>query len=308
MKKTRSKSCYHSNSILIKDEEKFRICIPYEEYVSSLNLAKFNLPTDFSLGVRFQPKPITGKARENVKGRYIRVIPEEKTVIRKHVHYKKKNGTTVDFDRNYNVWKKILEINPNFEFEFWENEEGKKFVVSDELIFSSDESIDKSNTFYLNLFLQIFGSFEVLDDSGNFPLPMEKRLEIQILPPGTRTFEELEKVEEFADSYFGKGTPSNVSFRERIDFINKFKPEIIAYGTEGFSGYVVFAFPDKDFVLVESIKSGHATYIFAKSNYMDLIGLDKQSIIGNKLMKQRIKHDLGHDHTAWKKKIWRILK
>lgn len=271
-------------------------------------MLKFNLPTKFSPGLRFQPKPISGKARENVKGRYVRVVPEEKTIIRKHVHYRKKNGTTVDFDRNYNVWKKVLEINPNFEFEFWENEEGQKFVVSDELIFSPDEKIDQSNTFYLNLFLQIFGSFEVLDKSGNFPLPLEKRLDFQILPPGTKTYENPDKVAEFTASLYGQSSETQKSFMERLDFINKFKPVVAAHGQDGFSGYIVFEFPDKDFVLVESIKSGNATYIFPKLDYEDLIKLDKQLIINKKLMIKRVNHDPDMGHENWRKKIWEILK
>lgn len=308
MKKTRSKSCYHSNSILIKDGEKFRICLPFPEYENSPELKKFGLPEKFIDGYSFLPKPISGKAKENVFGKFVRAQPEEKTQVERHISFTKKNGTKVSYDRYFNVWKKELQIRPNFTFEFWENESGEKYVCSKELIFSPEYQINLENTFYLNLFLQIFGSFEVLDESGNFPLPLDKRFDFEILPPGTKLEDDLSKIEEFTENIFGKGSEIQRSFMERIEFIRKFKPEVAAHGTDGFAGYIVFEFQDKDFVLVESIKSGNATYIFPKENYKDLIKLDKQTIISKGLMKKRIAHDSDKDHEKWKKKIWAILK
>lgn len=308
MKKTRSKSCYHSNSILIKDGEKFRICIPYEEYASSPNLGKFGLPVKFINGNSFLPKPITGKAKENVNGKFVRAQPEQKTLVERHISFTKKNGTKVSYDRYFNVWKKELQLRPNFTLEFWENDTGEKYVCSKELIFSPEYQTNLENTFYLNLFLQIFGSFEVLDESGNFPLPLDKRLDFEILPPGTKLEDDLRKIEEFTGSLYGKGSDTQQSFLERIEHIRRFKPIIAAHGANGFAGYIVFEFPDKDFVLVESIKSGNATYIFPRNNYEELIKLDKQTIINRGLMKKRLAHDSDKDHEKWKRKIWAILK
>ncbi|MBD8488090.1 hypothetical protein IFO69_04960 [Echinicola sp. CAU 1574] len=307
MKKNRVKSSIKYLDYLIDEGDHFYVCVEFAEYNASPLLNRFGLPKDFKNGEKFIAKPVSGKARENIQGKWIRKVPEAKTTITRHIKYIRKDGVRVEFDRDFHVWEKVLQLQPKFEFEFFEREDGVKFVISPKLTFLKTDKEDLKNTFVINLFTQIFKIFEILDKDYKYPIPPEKRFDFNILPPGTVTDDLKIKIEASTHKFLDGNETEVKDFKERLDYIDEFEPEFLGAGNDGFAGYLVFGFNGHNKVLVESIRRGNATYFFPRDNYINLIKLDKQAIINGKLYVDRVVHDPENEHSSWKKAISKII-
>lgn len=153
----------------------------------------------------------------------------------------------------------------------------------------------------INLFLEIFGECEFftenLENIINVPL---RRLNWKILPQGEmpweRLYNELKPIIEKAP------TGNQPVIVNRLETITKYRSTFCYVGQAGFQGYVIFGFPQKNVVVLESMLYGNATYIFGE-DWKKLSKRTKAEILNEKLQKDRYIHRKG-----WKDKIDTLLK
>jgi len=153
----------------------------------------------------------------------------------------------------------------------------------------------------VNLFLEIFGEFEVFDDSLEFSASATiKRLNWKLLPPGKYPFlRTKEALSEFLVSLSESDRPV---VEDRIKKITKLEPDLLGIGLGGFKDYVVFGFTKKNRYVLESPRLGNATYIFDQ-NWEELSTKSKKEILDGSLHEARVIHD-----HRWSRDIVGIIK
>jgi len=176
--------------------------------------------------------------------------------------------------------------------------DGEKYVIGRPLLIG-DKTVPLI-IHQINLFLEIFQKCMVGEFSGDLIKNVQiKKLNWRILPPGHRSFEELENdVSQIISSL--KSNRKKIAIY-RIETINEYSPSCYAFGQGGFKGYIVFGFPEKNIFILESIYENNATYVFEK-NWKELSKLSKFEIIEGKLQKYRLIHV-----REWSKEIEKIL-
>jgi hypothetical protein len=111
-----------------------------------------------------------------------------------------------------------------------------------------------------------------------------------VLPPGERPWPQMQTL--LQERIPRLDTDKYTVFRNNLAFLNQFKPTFAAVGRAGFSGYVIFGFPDKDEYICESLYKNNATYVFA-ADWERLSALTKAEILTQKLQKDRVIHMPG---------------
>lgn len=141
----------------------------------------------------------------------------------------------------------------------------------------------------VNLFLEIFGKFEVFDDAVEISAAtVVKRLNWKLLPPGNYPFARTkEALSVFLATLADSDRPV---VEDRIKAITKFEPDFLAVGLGGFKDYVVFGFTRKDRYVLESPRLGNATYVFDK-NWLEFSTMTKKEILDGSLHEARVIHD-----------------
>lgn len=152
----------------------------------------------------------------------------------------------------------------------------------------------------VNLLLEIFGECLVMTDDldaiVNAPI---KRLNWDILPTGRHPWAKLKPTLQPIIQRQPHGNQALIE--DRLETVNRFGPEFLAIGRAGFTGYVIFGFPNKKLFVLESIHHGNATYVFG-DNWQRLSQLTKAEVLGNGLHKARIVHLPG-----WHKQVSKLL-
>lgn len=176
---------------------------------------------------------------------------------------------------------------------------GKNFAISD-LLPNTPNGKDLIKH-VVNLLLEIFGVCTILDKNkcpevSAVPL---KRANWQILPEGEIVWERVNRLAgNIQDSSELVGQLQKYRFRTII----KYKPDAVYYGNGGFHGYLVFVFRKKNFVLMENMIYGNATYVF-RDNWEELSKLSKAEIIKKNLQEKRLVHRGG-----WPMQIGNLLR
>lgn len=150
----------------------------------------------------------------------------------------------------------------------------------------------------LNLFLEIFPTFEIV--TPDFAAPVEvRKLNWRILPPGQYPFKRA--IDELGD-YLAR-LPENEQpvVRKRIETITRYNPDFVAVGMGGFSDYVVFGFTDKQRYVLESPHVGNATYVF-RNDWEDIAHLTKREILEDGLQEIRLIHN-----SNWSRQIGHVI-
>lgn len=138
----------------------------------------------------------------------------------------------------------------------------------------------------LNLYLECFPHFEIVDPSLAVPVRVEK-VNWRILPPGKFPFDRAMQV---LDNYLEQLTESDrAAARQRIRIITRHEPDFMAVGLGGFSEYIVFGFTRKSRYVFESPETGNATYIF-RNEWEEVSQLTKRQILQEQLQEARIIH------------------
>lgn len=280
--------------------EEFHVGILWEDYIKSDALKEYNLPQTFTDGKTVVPAAKGGATKANQKGKEVRKQPEEKKTRVVHISYVNKHGTHVEFDRDFNAYVKELLHKYNMRFTFKTNEHRQQVVISPPLTFTNEQGTNMMNTHAINLFLEVFGEFEVFDAALNPAIPFNKRYEYDFLPKGTLVRGDTEKINDVIDSVrnYVKDPQESEAFAKRLFVITEYKPDLQGQGPAGFFGYIVLGFKNRGIVILESMYKGDATYVFDEKEYEKIIVKSKQEILDNKLHMERFIH-----HDNWEEKV-----
>jgi hypothetical protein len=152
----------------------------------------------------------------------------------------------------------------------------------------------------VNLLLEIFGECEIFtqDLLSLFKRPLH-RLNWEVLPPGEWPWEKLQRELKPLVKRAPEGKQPVI--KARLKAISKYGPSFVAVGRAGFRGYVVFAFPEHDTFVLESIHHGNATYVFGHK-WDKLSQLTKAEVLSEHLQKDRIIH-----RKTWHQRIQTLL-
>lgn len=113
----------------------------------------------------------------------------------------------------------------------------------------------------INLVSEIFEHAEILDEKQVPIVETTIQLNWDILPKGVRPWDKQRLLlKPFLDNI--KDKRQKPVYDARFEDINNLKPDFTAMGRNGFNGYVVFGFSDKDVYILESAFYGNAIYIF----------------------------------------------
>ncbi len=176
--------------------------------------------------------------------------------------------------------------------------EGNLLVISPTITFSPENEELILHT--INIFLEIFNECHILnDDLQEIIKAPVRRLNWEILPQGRRPWGELRPLISNVIDELPEGNKKVID--KRIEAINEHEPEFVAVGRAGFTGYLVFGFPEKNLYILESTEVNNATYVI-DNNWELLSSLTKAEILNNDLHKERVIH-----RENWFAEINRIL-
>lgn len=300
MENQKRKRIQNSNIYLsefLQENESFFIGIPFEEFASCVALSKYKLPTIFNEGDSIIPNPVGSTTKSNVNGKFVRKQPEEKEEITKHIEQRrKKDKTLVKFDRIYHVYIKEFQHKFNISLNFLTNKHNQQIVVSEKLIYNEESAI--KNTHTINVFCEIFNTFEVLTTECEFAIHFNKKFEMELLPKGTlinnENFDEVVRI----SSHYTRNETEQKAFIKRLQLLKEYNPDIRGKGPNNFFGYIVFGFSEFEIVILETMYSDNATYVFKMVDYENNVILDKQTVLKNKLLIKRFYH-----HDNWETNV-----
>lgn len=162
---------------------------------------------------------------------------------------------------------------------------------------------EKEISHKINLVSEIFGQAEIFDKQQVPIVKTTVKLNWDILPKGVRPWDKQKSLlKPFLDNI--KDKRQKPVYDARFEDINNLKPDFTAMGRNGFNGYVVFGFSDKDVYILESAFYGNAIYIF-NEDWKKLSQKTKAEIIQNDLQIERITH--SGERNNWLGKIKQIL-
>ena len=175
---------------------------------------------------------------------------------------------------------------------------GSDYIVSRSVSFNENP---EGILHLANLFLELFGEFELFDiDKQKITSIPTRQLHWEVLPPGKYPWA---KAAGYVTPYLSRLTPSErgvIEFRMRE--VSKYEPDFLATGRGGYSGYFVYGFTKRSLYFLESCQLNNATYVFG-DDWEQLSGLTKEEIINGDQKFDRIIHD-----RKWVGKVRSILK
>jgi hypothetical protein len=176
---------------------------------------------------------------------------------------------------------------PSLELTVATDGDGAVVVVADAIANEPDN--DAALTHAINLLLELFGEAEILDHTFAPVSGLKlKRVNWTVLPPGEMPWAQLEQQLKPVVERMAKGNRPPAYFRTEI--LNQMGATFHAVGQAGFSGYIVFGWPDKKLYLFESLYYGNATYVVGE-DWQKLSQMTKAEIIAGDLHKDRVIHN-----------------
>ncbi len=184
-------------------------------------------------------------------------------------------------DRSYKRYPRTFIKPPSVELCLATDNNGNLLVISP--AFEYKQENEQALLHVVNLFLEIFNICEIRNSNLESIIKSPvKRLNWEILPKGRQPWEKLKVI---LDEIRASATDGNKAVVDkRFESINIHNPDFVALGKAGFSGYVVFGFPDKSLYVLESNQTNNATYIF-EDNWESLSALSKAEILTANLHK-----------------------
>lgn len=268
---------------LVNISEIFRVGVYFDQnLIDRVDLAKYGINNTFTEGLSQVPKPVKATTKANIKGKYVRKQPEEKTEIERHISYtRRKDGARVEYDRVYNIYTKVLLHQFNAPISFERDDNGNELLLSPHMTFDRTQQGNEKCKHIINVFLEVFQDYDLFREDLNPFFKFEKNFDEEILPSGTlseaRTASDLiGLVERHA------GPEEAQFFADRLDVFKEFQA-IVKAGSKGINGYMTFEFDGKDIIVAESIRRNNATYVFNKQGYQEEIMRDKQDVRKNGL-------------------------
>jgi hypothetical protein len=270
-------------------------------------LEEVGFSEDLAPGERVLPMAVGPRSKFNAEGDHIvhKDRPKERRVVgQREWHWKEFRGRydhedmsrIVDVERD--CYPRTFVPPPSEELNVALKTNGEKVIVADP---TPNDAAHASRLLHvINLFLELFAEAELLTQHlDGYIMGEVRRLNWTLLPEGQMPWEQLkEHLEPRIRRAPGGNQPV---LRHRLDTINSYGPTLHAVGHAGFSGYVVFGFPDKGLFVLESIYYGNATYVFGE-RWEDLSRLTKAQILEGGLEEARLIHREG-----WSRAVRRLL-
>lgn len=249
-------------------------------------------------GESFLP-PVIGKAsRYNAHGKEVvrKDLPKESFDIVQYATWKDWHGTehsglrTITRERYPRDFCKPPSI---YFISFFRA--GQQYLIS-EAMGKSDDILLHS----VNLFLEFFGVCYVYREvEGELVVRELRRLNWELLPKGEYPWHQAKRI--IKDKIERTEDTSDIVLLERLDTIEKFRPDFVAVGRGGFKDYVVLGFTERDVYVFESSSYGNATYVF-EGEWEEFSQLTKKEILDGDLHSDRVVHD-----RQWVRRIGRCL-
>jgi hypothetical protein len=151
----------------------------------------------------------------------------------------------------------------------------------------------------VNLYLEYFAECHVTDDPKSVPIVTPTRVNWRFLPPGQSPWARVQGAVASRTQNASSGNQWVVIDRQK--FICSLNPDDVYVGEGGFSDYLAYVFNAKGLVVLESLLTGNAIYIFGQ-NWVQFSQITKSQLIQQGLYQHRIIHA-----TGWKKQIRGIL-
>lgn len=280
----------------ISENENFYVSIKIDDGIwNRLRSLGFSIP--LVSGEQILPRAIGPVSRFNANGCFIKRKDLPMETKYRELCIKDWHGNYHYTDVPYRRYQREEIPAPSMEIKIIEAS-GILYVVSP--LLCKDESSSEDIKHVINLFLEFFGSCELLTENllpafANIPTT---RVNWRILPEGDYPWERLAK----AAGDLSSNRPMKAKYQEHsINTILGYKPSGLVYGAGGFRGYLVFKFPSKNLFVMENVLYGNATYVF-ENEWEQFSMLTKADIIHNDLFKKRIEHRLG-----WEDEIRKLL-
>lgn len=268
---------------------------------STAHLVELGFPESLPEGVSIIPAALGKYTTFNARGR-----EEKRPDLPLETYHVTYTSTTYDWHRNPHYGsktrsgKRIARVYIEAPSVYLSiaiiNEE--KYIITPLLKLSEGNS--EYNIHVVNLMLECFGEFEILDKNKT-PLKTKKfkKLQWDILPKGVYPWEKVASMIKSGTHRLTKDESEII--QERLKLINVYKPDFIGVGQGGFNGYFVFGFESKSTYILESAYLDNATYVF-KKDWEHLSKLTKNEIINNDIEHQRVIHD-----KKWKQAIGIVI-
>lgn len=141
----------------------------------------------------------------------------------------------------------------------------------------------------VNLFLELFGEVHVLgEDRVYLNAGDERRVNWHFLPPGEVPWDVLRThLTPVFDR--ARSQQKRTFLSERLEALAAYGPDFTVVGAGGFTGYVLFAFPQRNLFVLESALYGNATYIL-RGDWEHLAILTKADLLREDLHEARVTH------------------
>ena len=280
------------------------IALPYDDGIYK-KLIVCGFTKDLEAGESVLPSIVGPVTEFNSIGKYIRHTDQPKETA-----YRQSEWTWQEYHGPYDTVEqsRIVEVPyqryprsfvspPAVELSIAIND-GNLLVISPTIIYSQEN--EESLLHVINLFLEIFNECHIFntDLQAIIRAPV-RRLNWEILPQGKKPWDELCPLIGKVIDKLPEGNQKVIC--KRIETINVYEPEFVAVGRAGFSGYLVFGFPEKNLYILESTQVNNATYVIDR-NWEHLSSLTKAEILNNDLHKERVIH-----RENWFSEMDRIL-
>lgn len=190
-----------------------------------------------SVGDAVTPKAIGPVSKFNVQGMDYVHKDRPMITISHAVMGRDWHGNPIFVDRDYDCYPRTHIEAPNTELSVIRINE-REYVATSTII---DEGDNNSLKHCINLFLELFGECELLDENKKV-LDRDvkvKRFNWQILPEGEYPWK---RMSEIAGGIRDTNKLNEAFQKYRYDTMLKFKPDYLYYGNGGFHGYLVFEF------------------------------------------------------------------
>jgi len=239
------------------------------------------------------PRPVGKASMFNANGKNIvhknQPMETAYTTIEWHwteIHGKSRVAKSDFRNRPYKRYPRSHVPAPSLQLTLSTNTDGQRVVLT--TLIKNWSSDQPTLVHAVNLVLDIFGCATFLDESYQQVISAPLRyLNWKVLPEGKHPFSALRKEMQGPINRVKNGNKSFVL--HRLERINGYNPEFTAIGQGGFTGYVIFGFPDKNIYILESILYGNATYVLGE-DWEKISKMTKAEILNNKLHKERFVH------------------
>ena len=211
-------------------------------------------------------------------------------------------GRTKTVTEERDIYRKCYQrefLPPPSEELTWVRSDGSPLIISRE--FSVGNISKDSFKHLINLFLELFGECEIRRaDLSSFTPYKVSKVNWHFLPPGKYPWDRV--LSYTRDIVKNRDPRYSKVILGRQHFIMKYQPDEIFVGNGGFRAYMAYVFEEKEIVVLESVLTDNATYIFGK-DWEDVAILTKAEVLSGGLHEERIIHSKG-----WRNRINKLLK